>query len=115
MPLIKGKDGRVYKGGISRAYGAQVDRSNGDIEILENKFFSTRREKSPPKVNQSHTHSRKKFTKPASGYAKRRCTTALSRQHNIHKSMKKNINHSDSNHMDDSISKGPINIYSQLP
>ena len=72
IPTIKGKDGRVYKGGLAKGYSGMLDRSAGDAEILNSKFYSNRRENSPPKVNQSHTSSKVQFTKPASAFPRRR-------------------------------------------
>lgn len=70
--MIKGKDGRVYKGGISKGYNGMLDRSAGEIEVMNNKFFSNRRESSPPKVNQSNINSRKQLAKPSSAFPRRR-------------------------------------------
>jgi len=114
MPLIKGKDGRVYKGNFSKGYKTKLDKSVGDVDILENKFFSTRREISPPKINQSLAQSRKKFIKPTNALPRRRCTTALSRQTKSASGFKKNhVHHSDPQNIDDSGVYQAVNVYEQ--
>jgi hypothetical protein len=70
--MIKGTDGRVYKGGLAKGYASMLDRSAGEIEVINNKFLSNRRENSPPKINQSNTNSKKQFSKPASAFPRRR-------------------------------------------
>lgn len=70
--MIKGKDGRVYKGGISKGYISKLDRSIGDAEIMNSKFFSNRKESSPPIINNSHANSRQQFSKPSSALNRRR-------------------------------------------
>ncbi|CAI2386626.1 unnamed protein product [Moneuplotes crassus] len=116
MPLIKGQDGRgVYKGSVTKGYNTRLDRSITDAEILDNKFFTNRRENSPPKVNQSHTQSRKKFSKPSSGLPRRRCTTALSRKSNSQTGVRRNYkNPSESQNMDDSNVYKDANTYEQV-
>ena len=114
IPLIKGKDGRIYKGGISKGYVGMLDKSLGDADVMNNKFFSVRRENSPPqKINQSQTNSRKQFNKPSSAFQRRRWTTALSRQNDSQTSIKKNMNNSEAQIIQDSdIYKG-ASIYPQ--
>lgn len=114
IPLIKGKDGRIYKGGISRGYVGILDKSLGEAEVINSKFFSVRRESSPPQhINQSQTNSRKQFAKPSSAFQRRRWTTALSRQNESQNSIKKNLNNSEAQIIQDSdIYKG-ASIYQQ--
>lgn len=81
MPNIKGKDGRMYKGGVAKGYTGLLDRSYQEADASSQKFFSNRREnQSPPKANQSHTNSRHHFSKPSSAFQRKRCSTALARQ-----------------------------------
>ncbi|CAI2386723.1 unnamed protein product [Moneuplotes crassus] len=83
IPTLPDRDGRgIYKGRASRGFSSKLEKSITDPDIVENKFFNHRREISPLKTNQSHTHSRKKFSKPSSSYVKRRCMTASSTKSN---------------------------------
>lgn len=114
IPMIKGKDGRVYKGGISKGYVSKLDRSVGDADVINSKFFSNRRESSPPIVNNSHTNSRKQFSKPSSAFPRRRWTTALSRQNNSQTVIKKKTNMNESDKQIDSEAYNEANIYTPI-
>lgn len=62
MPKIKGKDGRIYKGGIAKGYTGLLDRSYQDQDTASHKFFLNRRDGSATsKQNQSHTQSKQQL------------------------------------------------------